>query len=95
MSPGTNFASQPLEVVGWWIRKGGYDRLIGNDGNDVLDGGDGWDWLFGGNGDDLHYLNIFPHASGRMRPCGPETDPHSKLGFTKWLIEEIKMPAIR
>ena len=38
-----------------------------------------------------YYLNIFPHASGRMRPCGPETDPHSKLGFTKWLIEEIKM----
>ena len=39
-----------------------------------------------------YYLNIFPHGSGRMRPCGPETDPHSKLGFTKWLIEEIKMP---
>ena len=38
-----------------------------------------------------YYLNIFPHGSGRMRPCGPETDPHSKLGFTKWLIEEIKM----
>ena len=40
-----------------------------------------------------YYLNIFPHASGRMRPVGPESDPHSKLGFTKWLIEEIKMPA--
>ena len=39
-----------------------------------------------------YYLNIFPHGSGRMRPCGPETDSHSKLGFTKWLIEEIKMP---
>lgn len=38
-----------------------------------------------------YYLNIFPHGSGRMRPVGPETDPHSKLGFTKWLIEEIKM----
>jgi hypothetical protein len=39
-----------------------------------------------------YYLNIFPNESGRMRPCGPETDPHSNLGFTKWLIEEIKMP---
>jgi hypothetical protein len=38
-----------------------------------------------------YYLNIFPHGSGRMRPVGPESDPHSKLGFTKWLIEEIKM----
>lgn len=37
-----------------------------------------------------YYLNIFPHGSGRMRPCGPESDPHSKLGFTKWLIQEIK-----
>jgi hypothetical protein len=38
-----------------------------------------------------YYLNIFPHETGRMRPVGPESDPHSKLGFTKWLIEEIKM----
>ena len=38
-----------------------------------------------------YYLNTFPHGSGRMRPAGPESDPHSKLGFTKWLIEEIKM----
>ena len=38
-----------------------------------------------------YYLNIFPHETGRMQPVGPETDPHSKLGFTKWLIEEIKM----
>lgn len=37
-----------------------------------------------------YYLNIFPHG-GRMRPIGPESDPHSNLGFTKWLIEEIKM----
>ncbi len=37
-----------------------------------------------------YYLNIFPHG-GRMRPVGPESDPHSNLGFTKWLIEEIKM----
>lgn len=41
-----------------------------------------------------YYLNIFPHGSGRMRPVGPETDPHSKLGFTKWLIEEIKMSPV-
>jgi hypothetical protein len=32
----------------------------------------------------------FPHEHGRGRPVGPETDPHSVLGFTKWLIEEIK-----
>ena len=38
-----------------------------------------------------YYLNTFPHAHGRGRPVGPETDPHSILGFTKWLIEEIKM----
>lgn len=38
-----------------------------------------------------YYLNIFPHESGLMRPVGPESDPHSKLGFTKWLIEEIKI----
>jgi hypothetical protein len=38
-----------------------------------------------------YYLNTFPHGSGRGRPVGPESDPHSILGFTKWLIEEIKM----
>jgi hypothetical protein len=37
-----------------------------------------------------YYLNIFPHESARKRPVGPETDPHSNLGFTKWLIQEIK-----
>jgi len=37
-----------------------------------------------------YYLNLFPHGSGRDRPVGPETDPESTLGFTKWLIEEIK-----
>jgi hypothetical protein len=37
-----------------------------------------------------YYLNTFPHGSGRGRPVGPETDPHSILGFTKWLIQEIK-----
>jgi hypothetical protein len=40
-----------------------------------------------------YYLNTFPHAHGRGRPVGPESDPHSVLGMTKWLIEEIKMPA--
>ena len=39
-----------------------------------------------------YYLNTFPHADGRGRPVGPETNPHSVLGFTKWLIEEITMP---
>ncbi len=38
-----------------------------------------------------YYLNTFPHEHGRGRPVGPESDPHSVLGFTKWLIEEIKM----
>ncbi len=38
-----------------------------------------------------YYLNTFPHESARNRPVGPETDPDSTLGFTKWLIEEIKM----
>lgn len=38
-----------------------------------------------------YYLNTFPHGDGRGRPVGPENDPHSTLGFTKWLIEEIKM----
>jgi hypothetical protein len=40
-----------------------------------------------------YYLNTFPHDSGRGRPVGPESDPHSVLGFTKWLIEEIKETA--
>ena len=40
----------------------------------------------------MHYfLNTFPHGDGRGRPVGPESDPHSVLGFTKWLIEEIKI----
>jgi len=39
-----------------------------------------------------YYLNTFPNGSGRFRPIGPESDPHSVLGFTKWLIEEIKEP---
>lgn len=38
-----------------------------------------------------YYLNLFPHAHGCGRPVGPESHPHSTLGFTKWLIEEIKM----
>lgn len=38
-----------------------------------------------------YYLNTFPHHEGRWRPVGPETNPHSTLGFTKWLIQEIKM----
>jgi len=37
-----------------------------------------------------YYLNTFPHDTGRFRPIGPESDPHSVLGLTKWLIEEIK-----
>lgn len=37
-----------------------------------------------------YYLNTFPHDQGRGRPVGPESDPHSVLGFTKWLIQEIK-----
>ena len=37
-----------------------------------------------------YYLNLFPHASGRKRPLGPESNPHSTLGFTKWMIREIK-----
>jgi hypothetical protein len=38
-----------------------------------------------------YYLNTFPHGDGRGRPVGPESDPHSILGLTKWLIQEIKM----
>lgn len=41
-----------------------------------------------------YYLNTFPHETGRGRPVGPETDPHSILGFTKWLIKEIKMSGV-
>lgn len=37
-----------------------------------------------------YYLNTFPHHTGRGRPIGPESDPHSVLGLAKWLIEEIK-----
>jgi hypothetical protein len=37
-----------------------------------------------------YYLNTFPHGHGRGRPLGPESDPHSVLGLTKWLIQEIK-----
>ncbi len=36
-----------------------------------------------------YYLNTFPHDHGKGRPVGPESDPHSVLGLTKWLIEEI------
>ena len=39
-----------------------------------------------------YYLNTFPHKDGRWRPVGPESNPHSTLGLTKWLIEEIKFP---
>jgi hypothetical protein len=37
-----------------------------------------------------YYLNLFPHHTGRNRPVGPESNPHSNLGFTKWMIEEVK-----
>lgn len=41
----------------------------------------------------MHYfINAFPHA-GCKRPVGPESDPHSNLGLTKWLIEEIHATA--
>ena len=36
-----------------------------------------------------YFLNGFPHA-GCKRPVGPESDPHSNLGMTKWLIEELR-----
>lgn len=39
-----------------------------------------------------YYLNLFPHEHGRGRPVGPESDPHSILGFTKWMIEQIHGP---
>jgi len=43
-----------------------------------------------------YYLNTFPHDHGKGRPVGPESDPHSVLGLTKWLIQEIKMnPELR
>jgi hypothetical protein len=38
----------------------------------------------------MHYfLNAFRHE-GSKRPVGPESDPHSNLGLTKWLIEEVR-----
>lgn len=37
-----------------------------------------------------YYLNTFPNGTGRGRPVGPESDPHSVLGFAKWVIEEVK-----
>jgi hypothetical protein len=38
----------------------------------------------------MHYfLNAFPHE-GSKRPVGPEADPHSNLGLTKWLIGELR-----
>ena len=37
-----------------------------------------------------YYLNCFPHAAGRGRPVGPESNPHSVLGLTKWLIGQVK-----
>ncbi|MBI1335492.1 MAG: hypothetical protein GC164_00860 [Phycisphaera sp.] len=37
-----------------------------------------------------YYLNLFPNGTGRGRPVGPETDPHSITGFTKWMIEQVK-----
>lgn len=41
----------------------------------------------------MHYfINAFPHA-GCKRPVGPESDPHSNLGLTKWLMEELEASA--
>ena len=37
-----------------------------------------------------YYLNLFPHHTGRGRPVGPDSDPHSILGFTKWVSEKVK-----
>lgn len=37
-----------------------------------------------------YYLNAFPHACGENRPVGPESNPSSYLGMTKWLIQEVK-----
>jgi len=38
----------------------------------------------------MHYfINAFPYRESK-RSVGPESDPHSNLGFTKWLIEEIR-----
>lgn len=36
-----------------------------------------------------YYLNAFPHDCGAGRPVGPESAPHSYLGFAKWLIQEL------
>jgi len=41
----------------------------------------------------MHYfLNAFPHG-GCKRPVGPESDPHSVLGMTKWLLQEMRADA--
>jgi hypothetical protein len=37
-----------------------------------------------------YYLNLFPFWCGADRPVGPESDPNSMLGYTKWLIEQVK-----
>ncbi len=37
-----------------------------------------------------YYINNFSFDTAALRPVGPEGDPHSYLGFMKWLIQEIK-----
>lgn len=50
-----------------------------------------WKWGLPKRHPKMHYyLNTFPHADGRGRPIGPETNPHSVLGLTRWIIGEVK-----
>lgn len=37
----------------------------------------------------IYHLNAFKHACGSSRPVGPESDPYSVLGCTKWLIKQL------
>ncbi len=37
----------------------------------------------------IYHINAFPHACGSSIPVGPESDPNSILGYTKWLIQEL------
>ena len=39
----------------------------------------------------FYYLNAFPFGCGVSRQIGPETDPYSIAGETKWLIEQVSI----
>lgn len=51
-----------------------------------------WDAGMPKHHDRMHYyMNFFPFGCSENMKVGPENDPHSRLGYLKWFIEQVSV----